>query len=508
MPALAVVLATIAPLLYLVVRASEADGAMLRDVVWRARNLDLLVNTLGLAAGVVLASLAVALPLAWLTTSTDLRGRYGLTVLALLPLAAPGYVLAYGLLSLSSPAGPLSELFGVTIGRVTGFAGALITLTIYNYPFMFLNLRAAMLERNPALSEAARSLGAGPARRFFRVTLPQLWPAILSGTLIVALYVFGDFGVVSLMRFETISYAIFLQYLAAFDRIYAAWLALMLIAFAVALLAVEFLVLRDFTIARSARSTRPSFKRTALGKWRWLAYGFVAVIVASATLLPNAVFVYWLAQRVGGASFAGVGAALRDSLSVSVPAAIAATALAVPIAFIEQRYRSKTAHIMGRSVYIGYAMPPLALALGLIFLVLRVTPWLYQTAGLLVMAYIVHFLAQAVGPVRTTLYLATPTIEEASRSLGVGAFGTLRRVTLPILRPGLIAAAAMVFLSALKELPLTYLLAPLDFQSLSLKVYGFTTEAMFAEAAPFAVTIVALSFVLVGVLFKHGAEFK
>ncbi len=139
---------------------------------------------------------------------------------------------------------------------------------------------------------------------------------------------------------------------------------------------------------------------------------------------------------------------------------------------------------------------------------IRTLIYMAVTTALLVIAYVVHFLAQAVGPVRTTLYVATPTIEEASRSLGVGAFGTLRRVTLPILRPGLIAAGAMVFLSALKELPLTYLLAPLDFQSLSLKVYGFTTEAMFAEAAPYAVAIVALSFVLVGVLFKHSAEFK
>ena len=503
-----VVIATVAPLLYLVFRAAEADGAMMRDVILRARNLDLLVNTIGLAAAVVVSSIVVALPLAWLTTSTDLRGRFAVTVIALLPLAAPGYVLAYGLLSLSSPVGPLAELFGVTFARFSGFWGALVTLTIYNSPFMFLNLRAALLERNPTLSEAARSLGAGPIRRFTRVTLPQLWPAVLSGTLIVALYVFGDFGVVSLMRFETISYAIFLQYLAAFDRVYAAWLALMLIGFAVALLAVEFIVLRDFTITRSARTTRPASKRTRLGVWKWPAYAFVAGVLVFSTLVPNSVFLYWLARRATTLDYGAIASALGDSLVVSAPAALAATALAVPIAFIEHRYGSKTAHIMGRSVYLGYALPPLALALGLIFLVLRAAPWMYQTGLLLVIAYVVHFLAQAVGPVRTTLFVATPTIEEASRTLGVGAFGTLRRVTLPLLRPGLIAAAAMVFLSAIKELPLTYLLAPLDFQSLALKVYGFTTEAMFAEAAPYALAIVALSMVLVGVLFRHSSEFK
>jgi iron(III) transport system permease protein len=499
---------TVVPLIYLGVRAFGAEAGLLRDVVFRVRNLHLIANTLGLAAGVIAGTLLLSLPLAWLTTSTNLKGRYAVTILSMIPLATPGYVVAYGLLSLSSPAGPLHELFGLSVGRLTGFWGALLTLTIYNFPFMYLNLRTAFIERDPSIVEAAKSLGYGPLRRFVHITLPQLRPAVLSGTLLVALYVFGDFGVVSLMRFETVSYAIFLQYMAAFDRVYAAWLALMLLVIAGGLLATEFFMLRGFQIGRSGKLSRPRKKLLALGSWRWLAYGFVAAVFTVSVVLPNSVTLYWFGRHLGNLDLAGVVGALADSLQVSFPAAMFATLLALPIAFLERRHRSAFGRLVERSAYIGYATPPLALALGFIFFVLRSAPWIYQTAALLVIAYIVHFLAQAVGPIRTSLYLATSRMEEASRSLGHGAFDTLRKVTLPLLRPGLIGAGALVFLSCIKELPLTFLLAPLNFQTLALKVYGYTTEAMFAEAAPYAMAIIVLSVALVGVLFKHSVEFR
>ncbi len=495
------------PLAYLLVRAAQGEGVAFRELIWRYRNLELVYNTLGLAGGVVFGSLVLALPLAWLTTRTDLRGRLPLTILCLAPLAIPGYVIAYSLLSLGSPSGPLQQLFGVGFLRPSGFWGALVVLVIYNFPLMFLNLRSTFIDRDPSLSEAARSLGYGKRQRFWYVTLPQLRPAILAGTLLVGLYVLGDFGVVSLMRFETISYAIYLQYMAAFDRVYAATLAVMLLGIAGLLLFVEFMLLRGFRVDRSARTAGRIRKPFELGPWKWVAYAFVTGVVFASLVAPFAVLLFWLSRTASGFDLTPVVAAIADSLSVSVPAAVLAAVLAVPIAWLERRYRSGLSQVMGRAVYIGYATPPLALALGFIFFVLRASPWLYQTAALVVVAYTIHFLAQAVGPVRSRLYLATPRTEEASRSLGFGPFATMRRITYPILRPGLVAAAALVFLSCIKELPLTFLLAPLDFQTLALRVYGFTTEAMFEQAAPYAVSIVLLSTVLIGVLFKRNVEF-
>jgi iron(III) transport system permease protein len=494
--------------MYLVFRAMEAEGSVLQELVFRHRNLELVANTLGLAVAVVAGTLVVALPLAWLTTSTNLPGRYLVTVFCMLPLATPGYIVAYILLSLGSPAGPLHELFGHSMARVTGFWGSLLTLIIYNFPFMYLNLRTALVERDPSIVEAAKSLGYGPLRRFARITLPQLRPAMVAGTMLVGLYVLGDFGVVSLMRFETISYAIFLQYLGAFDRVYAAWLALILVGIAVLLLVPEFYLLRDLWIGRSGKTVRGRKKVFELGRWRGAAILFVTVVIALSVVVPNGIVLYWFTQQLGAIDGGAVLSALWDSVSVGFPAALLAALFAVPIAFLERRHRTGLTQLIGRSVYIGYATPPLALALGYIFFVLRSAPWLYQTAGFLVIVYTVHYLAQAVGPVRTSLFLATPRVEEASRSLGQSPFETLRKVTFPLLRPGLIGAGALVFLSCIKELPLTFLLAPLNFQTLALRVYGFTSEAMFAEAAPYALAIVVLSAASTAMFFKKSLEFS
>jgi iron(III) transport system permease protein len=491
--------------LYLVGRAVEgsADAA---GLILRTHNLVLLGNTLALAFTVVAGSIAIALPLAWLSTCSDLRGRLAVTVLSVIPLAMPGYVVAYGLLSLGSTNGPFEAWFGMSGPRLSGFWGAALTLTIYNFPFMYINLRTAFAERDASLSEAARALGAGPVRRFRHVTLPQLRPGIVAGSMLVGLYVFGDFGVVSLMRYETISYALFVQYLAAFDRVYAAWLALMLITAATVLIFVEMWVLRGVSLARRSGAHRRPYKVFVLGRWRFAAYAFVTVVALLSVGLPNGTVLYWFGKNMQSVDGAGLYRAFADSIAAAAPAALLAVLFAVPIAVLDRRYRSGFSRVMGRAVYVGYATPPLALALGYIFFVLGTAPRLYQSIVVLVAAYIVHFLAQAVGPIRTTLYMATVRLEEASRSLGLGTVATIRRVTLPLMWPGLAGAATLVFLSCIKELPITFLLAPLDFQTLALRVYDYTTEAMFAEAAPYALTIVIVCVGLITALFHRKVE--
>jgi len=506
LPAALAALGVLLPLGYLVVRAAGADMHEVTEIVLRQRNLELLINTVTLAVAVVAATAAVALPLAWLTTRTRIRGRLAITLFSVLPLSMPGYVVGYALLALGTPYGPLGELIGGAFPRLSGFTGAFIALTIYNFPFMYLNLRTALIGMDPSLADAARSLGDSAPRAFIRVTLPQLRPAFLSGAMLVGLYVFGDFGVVSLMRFETFSYAIYLQYIASYDRIYAAWLALMLLGLTTMLVAAEFRLLRDLSIERTGLGTAPERRLTSLGRWRFAAYPFVVVVAFVSVVLPIWVILFWLGNDPSVVNFGALASALGDSLRVSIPAAAGATLLAVPLAYLSRRHPTAVSQLMERAAYVGYATPALAFALGLIFLSLNTVPWVYQTAGLVIFAYTMHFLAQAVGPVRAGLYLATPRIEEASRSLGFGALATFRRITLPILRPGLVAACALVFLSCIKELPLTFLLAPLNFETLALNVYGYATEAMFAEAAPYALVIVLISTALATVLFRHTPE--
>jgi iron(III) transport system permease protein len=502
-PAIAVALGVLVPIGYLVVRAFDADASTVHDLVLRRRNLELFGNTMALAAAVIAVSTLIALPLAWLTTRTDLRGRFVVTLLSILPLAIPGYVVGYALLGIGAPNGPLASIFGTGGVRFSGFVGAATALVVYNFPLVYLHLRTAFASIDPSLTDAARSLGLTPARVFLRVTVPQLVPAYLSAVLLVLLYVLGDFGVVSLMRFETFSYAIYLQYIASLDRTYAAWLALMLLVITTTLVVVEFRLLRDLALERTGLGALPKSRPRRLGAWNVPAYAFVAAVALASVALPVWSIVYWMGQR---GAWTGAGELMRSfvgSISVGMPAALLATLLAVPLAYLSRRHSSSITHALERSAYVGYATPALAMALGWVVVVLRAAPWIYQTSALLILAYTVHFLAQAVGPVRAGLHVATPRIEEAARSLGLGPIATFRRVTLPILRPGLVAAAILVFLSCVKELPLTIILAPLDFETLALNMYGFTTEAMFAEAAPYALAIVLLSALLTSILFHR-----
>jgi iron(III) transport system permease protein len=414
-PALACALAMFVPVAYLILRASQADAEMLRDVVFRGRTLALLGNTVGLSAAVLVVVTILGLPMAWLTTRCALRGRSMLTLLAVLPLAVPGYLMAYTLLSIGGDYGTVSERLGVTIPRLSGFPAALIALSLYNLPYMFLNLRVAMQRMDPALEEAARSLGLSPRRVFLRVVLPQLRPALWAGGLLVTLHVIGDFGVVSLTRFETFSYALY-QHVESNDKAGAAWLGLMLIVLTAGLLVFELRFLRGLRLDPAGAATSRIRRPLTLGRWAPAAYIFLLGIAAAGVAVPLATISFWCVRAAErGAAFgqAWLGA-VADSMSVSVPAAVLTTALALPLAYLARRYPSPMSRGLEQSAYIGYATPSLAFALGLVFFTLllprtldawheRLVDWpviarvvgaasnaiagLYQTLGLLIIAY-------------------------------------------------------------------------------------------------------------------------
>jgi iron(III) transport system permease protein len=487
------------PLLYLCIRALGADPGRTADLVFNRRNLELLWNTLRLAVGVLAGSSLLAFPLAWLTSRTDLPWRSAFSVVGVIPLAVPGYVLAYVLLGLTGDYGALAKALHTRLPTAGGFWGAAAVLSVYLSPYLFLSLRAALLRMDESLEEAGRSLGLSNREVFARVTLPQLRPAYLSGAILIVLHVAGDFGVVSLMRFETFSLAIYLQFAAAFDRTYAAILALILLVLTSLFLWLESRLVRNAVLYRSGAGRPRASRIVPLGAWRPAVAAYCTLFALVATVLPIGALVGWTAN----AAPAGIGSALFNAFRASGAAALAATLLALPIAYIRVRRPSPLTRTVERIAYLGYAMPPLALALAYIFFALGAFPAVYQTMTLLVFAYTLHFLAEAIGPVRTALYQISPNVEEAARSLGrspLRAFGT---TTLPLLRTGLVVSVAFVFLSALKELPLTVLLSPPGFETLSTNVWGYASEALFGRAAPYALAIVVLSTVFVGVLLRY-----
>ncbi len=497
LPVVVVTAGVLVPIIYLVVRAFQADAGLLADLLIRTRNLHLLLNTFVLAVGVLVIGTAIAFPLAWLTTRTDLKGARFFTLLGVLPLAIPGYVMAYVLLATTGSYGTLAHLFDIRLPRLSGYYGSLLALSLSTFPYLFLNLRTALHGLDPSLEETARSLGYRPGAVLYRVVLPQLRPAFYSGAMLVGLHVLGDFGVVSLMRFETFSYALYLQYSASYDRIYAAWLALMLLGLTGMILLLEARLLWGLLLHRAGSGVGRKLQFVRLGSWRILAYSLIGLVTLASVIVPILTVLYWMTT---GFDWAHLGEALWGSVSASAPAALLASALAVPLAYMSVRMPSAFTRATERLAYFGYATPPLAFALALIFFSLQAVPWAYQSLGLLIFAYAIHFLAEAIGPVRSSLYLAPPTLEEAARTLGSSPLRAFFKATFPLLERGVLVSVAFVFLSAMKELPITFLLSPIGFETLALNVWGLTSEALFGAAAPFALTIMLFSSLFVGLL--------
>jgi iron(III) transport system permease protein len=505
-----VVAAMALPLVYLVVRSFEGGWEEIAEVVLDGETLAVLGRSALLAGVVTAASVAISVPLAWLTGRTDLPGRKAWAVLAALPLVIPSYVGGFVLVSVLGPRGMLQgwlEPLGVErLPEIYGFPGAALALTLFSYPYVFLTVRGALRGVDPAMEEAARSLGSGAWSTFVRVTLPQLRPGIVAGALLVALYCLSDFGVVSLLQYESFSNEIYVQYRSAFDRTPAAILALMLVALTVAVLLVEGRT-RGRARYHGSAASRPA-ATVALGRWRLPALLFCGAVVLFALVAPVGVLGFWLVRGLAeGEPLRPLWNAAWSSVYASGLAAAVTALAALPVAILSVRFRGRVSGLVEKATYLGYALPGIVLALSLVFFGANYVPWAYQTLGLLVFAYAIHFLPQAVGSTRSALLQVKPSVEEAARGLGRGPARVAATVTAPLAGSGILAGAALVFLTTMKELPATLLLGPTGFETLATRIWGATSEAFFARAAAPALLLVAISAVpLYLLVIREGAK--
>jgi iron(III) transport system permease protein len=489
--------ALLLPTVYLLIRAVEAGDALLPALL-RPRTWATLGRTVGLALAVTAASAAIAVPLAWLTTRTDLPLRRVWALLAPLPLVIPSYVGAYLYASALGPRGLAQQWLAAPLGiarlpDIYGFPGALFTLTLLTYPYILLGVRAALLRLDPAQEEASRSLGHSAWSTFWRLTVPHLRPALGAGGLLVALYALRDFGAVAIMRYDTFTRVIYVQY-QSFDRSQAAVFALVLIALTLVILALEARIYRRAHYAQDTRGVSRPARLVPLGRWRWPALAFCALVVSLSLLLPAGVLLYWLVRGLrAGETFGVLAAATGGSLAVSGAAAVVAVLAALPVAILVVRRPGRVTQLLERLTYSAYALPGIAVALALVFFGVNYARFAYQTFPMLIAGYGILFLPQAVGALRTALAQLHPSLEESARSLGRRPAEVFFTITAPLIRPGLVAGAGLVFLTAMKELPATLILAPIGFKTLAVGVWSAVSEAFFARAAAPALLIVLLS---------------
>lgn len=498
LPALVVVCLSLLPVLYLFARAALLEPAAALEILTRESTLGLLVRSVGLALVVSVASVILSLLLALVTAASDMPLRRLLVVLTVAPLAVPCYVGASAYLAALSPRGPIGGVLvalGFAPPSLHGFFGAAFVLTLFSFPFAFLPIRAALRRADASPFEAARVLGASPLRAFVTGVWPALAPACLAGGTLVALYTLAELGAVALLRFDVFSRVIFIQLTSAFDRSGAAVLSLLLVGcVVVVLLGAELLGPRAVPAADRARPFVPRL-RGLVGP----ALAFAGGLSLLTLVLPATAFVWWLLARKDGLP-SWLLRSLTVSLGAGLTAALVCGALSLPLAIVLVRGRGKAPRLLARVVDVGFALPGLVVALGLSTFALYALPSLYGGFVVLFAGYVVLFLALSLGSVRGVLARVPSSLEEAARVLGCSPFEALRRVTLPLLLPGLIAGGALVALSVMKELSLTLLLIPAGESTLATRLWAYTDEAMYADAAlpgSLLVVVAALGLALV-----------
>jgi iron(III) transport system permease protein len=485
------------PIAYLLLRTVGAGEETL-SLVFRWRVLAVLLKTLALMAIVASACVALAVPIAFLTLRTDMPFRRVMAVATVLPLVVPSYVAAYVAVAALGPRGMLQQAlegFGVDrLPEIYGLGGASFVLTAISYPYVLLTVRAALMRLDPAVEEAARALGRGTWQTLASVTFPLLRPAIAAGALLVALYTLSEFGAVAILRFETFSWAIYLQYEAAFNLGAASSLAMVLGVLALAIVWMESATRSKGRYHRSSVGSVRSPVVLSLGRWRWPAFIFTLLPVVTGLLAPVGVLLYWLVRGLSRAEqLDAVLGPAGNSLAMAATAAVITVAVAAPVAVLSVRFAGRLSTLLEGVSYLGFALPGIIVALALVFVGVNVLQPLYQTRVLLLAGYLTLFLSVAVGALRASLLQVNPHVEEAAQSLGHSAWRTALRVTLPLVLPGILAGGALVFLLTLKELPATLLLSPTGFETLSTSIWNSVSEAFYARAAAPALMLIVVT---------------
>ncbi|KVA02458.1 iron ABC transporter permease [Burkholderia ubonensis] len=518
--ALAIAAAVAAPLATLVGAAFDADLAHWRHLAEFVLP-QALANTLLLLAGVGAIVTLVGTGCAWLVTAYDFPGRRALTWALLLPLAVPTYIVAFAYLDLLHPIGPVQGAIRWLLGfdsprqfrlpDLRSLPGAIFVLGFVLYPYVYLSTRAMFVTQSASLLEAARTLGAGRIATFWRVVVPLARPAIAVGVSLALLETLNDIGASEFLGVQTLTVSVYTTWITRSDLAGAAQIALAMLAIVVGMIVLERYGRRRQRYAHGRRM-RPLAPRRLSGPAAWgaAALGWLPVLLGFGA--PAAYLAVETGKRlhlVGGVS-AQLLTGLANTLTIALAATAATLACGLIVAWAARAQRDSAgvgpARVGARIASLGYAVPGTVLAIGLLLPLAaadraigaalgRDGLILMGSAAALVIAYTVRFLAISAGSIEAGLARIPPSLEQAARSLGETAGGTLRRVHLPLLRPALMTSALLVFVDAMKELPATLLLRPLNFDTLATWLYAEAARGTYEEGA-----VAALAIVLAGLV--------
>lgn len=473
-----------------------------------------IVNTLVLLTGVGVGVVLVGVSLAWLTAACDFPGRRFFSWALVLPLAIPAYVLAFvhvGILDFSGPIQSwIREVYPgpVRFPNVRTSTWAVIAVMVLAfYPYVYLLARNAFRSQGQRAMEAARTLGLTRRQAFLKVSIPMARPWIVGGLTLVMMETLADFGAVAVFNYDTFTTAIYKSWFGLFNLPAAAQLASLLILF-VLVLAVCEQRLRGRRRYQVSYSANP---RIVLSGWhRWLATLWCLAIFCVAFLIPLIQLGGWTLEVWRDNLDARYWQFVWNSVRLATLAGVAATVLALLLSWTRRHYTDLTTQWATHIAILGYAVPGAVLAVGVFIPIAWLDQYLLpltQHLGwsgqqvlkgsmfTMLIALVIRFLAVAFQSTDSAMQRVTRNQADASRSLGMNARQTLRRIYIPLLRPGLLAAFLLVFVDVLKEMPITLMTRSFGWDTLAVRIFQLTAESMWEEAA-----LPALFIVLVGLL--------
>ncbi len=474
-------------------------------------------TTLGLMAGVGAGTAVIGVAAAWLVTLCRFPGRRVFEWALLLPLAMPAYVVAYVYTDILEYAGPVQEIlrqvFGWSSGRdywfpeIRSLGGAASMMTLVLYPYVYLLARIAFLQQSACVLEASRTLGLGPWRSFFSVALPLARPSIVIGVSLAMMESLNDFGTVDFFSVETLTAGIYDVWLNMNSTVGAAQLATVSLVFVLALIGAEKWSRRSQRFYSTSSKYRPLPNYHLKGARAAIAFAVCVLPIAFGFLVPAGVLLNYAARFYEESLSANFLTYAGNSLMLSSISAALAALLGLFMAYGVRMSGNPILVAASRLASVGYAVPGAVLAVGVMIPLARADaaidglmrnlfgiPTGLLLSGTIVAVtygYLVRFLALSYGTAESSLAKVTPNMDGASRTLGMSPGRTLRRVHFPLIRGSVLAAAILVFVDCMKELPMTIILRPFNYGTLATQVHQFASDELLEESALGALAIVA-----------------
>ncbi len=487
---------------------------------------DYVVTSLALMLGVGAVTLVIGIASAFLITHFNFSGKRFFEWALLLPLAVPTYITAYSYTGLLDVAGPTQTALRNTFSLKTGeywfpeirsLGGAIFVMGFVLYPYVYLLARAAFLEQSSNLRDVARVLGYSKRQAFIKITLPVARPAIIAGLSLALMETLADFGAVSYFGLSTFTTGIFRTWYGLDSVAGAAQLSLVLLSFVMVLIIIEKASRKRASYQN--KKSQQAFVATQLrGRQNIIAIGLVSTPLLLGFLVPIAQLLIWAIETHAELFSITFWQLVLNTIGLAAITALLAVVLAFLVAYASRVKPGLTTRFAKLGVSLGYAVPGTVIAVGTLVPLARldnsIDAWFRDnfdiSTGLilsgslvaLVIAYLVRFLAVALGSIDSGLTSIHRNIDQAARSLGHKPFFVMRKIHIPLLRSSVFTAALIVFVDVMKELPATLILRPFNFNTLAVRAYELANDERLMDASLASIAIVLAGLLPVVLLTK------